>query len=301
MGNSGFRRIRVPAVATWKDAAVRSWTKVGLGCLGLAVVLTGCSASPQATRRSSTTTTRPSTTTSSTSTTAPSPTTSSSTTPVAVSVTLPVVDCPTVFGAEAPSTTAPLPTSEQVSVPASLVGGLAFYSDSRRLTVLLGPKGWSCSAQYGADGSGGVIVYPNGQSVPQHWGAGWSLPSTSSEEAISSTETGGSPVQAAAQACPFFPVAATAYQNDLGRPCPARPSAEAVQQISADVVGFEDPAGTDGAGIPSGGQNPANGVVTYVQNASSDPSYLATCTLPDDEHGLCTAVLNEEVARYGTQ
>lgn len=38
--------------------------------------------------------------------------------------------------------------------------------------ALVGPKGWHCSAMYGADGSGGIIVYPAGETVPQPGGAG---------------------------------------------------------------------------------------------------------------------------------
>ncbi len=218
--------------------------------------------------------------------------------PVSESVSLPVVSCPTAFGVTPPSTLAPLPASEEVDVPASLARDLAVYSDTRGFMNLLGPRGWACSAMYGADGSGGVIVYPSGEAVPQSWGAGWPLSSTSTDEAISGTQTAGSPVQAAGQACPLFAVAATTYENDLGRACHSRPSSESVQQISAGVVGFEDPPGLQGDGIPSGGQEPADGMATY---SPSLPSYLATCTLPSNEHALCTAVLNDVIALYGKE
>jgi hypothetical protein len=209
-----------------------------------------------------------------------------------------VVSCPTTFGVIPPSTLAPLPATEQVDVPATLAGDLAVYSDTRGFLNLLGPRGWACSAMYGADGSGGVIVYPNGEAVPHSWGAGWPLPSASTDEAISGTQTSASPVQAAGQACPLFADAATAYENDLGRACHSRPSSESVQPIGVGVVGFEDPPGVQGDGIPSGGQAPANGVVTYHPTLAS---YLATCTLPADEHLVCTTVLNEVIALYGTE
>jgi hypothetical protein len=184
----------------------------------------------------------------------------------------------------------------EVNAPATLTSELAVYSDTHGFMMLLAPRGWTCSALYGADGSGGVIVYPSGEAVPQSWGAGWPLSSSSSDEAISGTQTGGSPVQAAGQACPFFAAAATTYENDLGRACPSRPSSESVQQISAGVTGFEDRPDLKGAGIPSGGQDPANGVATY---SPALPAYLATCTLPGNEHALCTTVLDEVIALYG--
>ncbi len=264
---------------------------LGVGSVVLAVLLASCSSNPQAARRSSSTTAP-------TSTTASPSTTSSTTAPASVAVPVPLVTCPTVFGVTPPSTSEPLPASEEVNVPAPLAGELAAYADTRGLMMLLAPKSWMCSALYGADGSGGVIVYPSGEAVPQSWGAGWPLSSGSSDEAISGTQTGGSPVQAASQACSLFAVAATTYEGDLGRACRARPSSESVQQINAGVVGFEDPPDLKGDGIPSGGQDPANGVVTYYQSL---PSYLVSCTLPSDEHALCTTVLNQVIALYGKE
>ncbi len=51
-------------------------------------------------------------------------------------------------------------------------------------------------------------------------------------------------------------------------------------RTSSVEVGFQDPPGVAGAGLPSGGQNPANGVVLYQPNPSEATAYLATCTLP---------------------
>ncbi len=124
------------------------------------------------------------------------------------------------------------------------------------------------------------------------------MSSSSTDQAISGTQTGGSPVQAAGQACPFFAGAAATYENDLGRACHSRPSSESVQPIKAGVVGFEDPPGLEGDGIPSGGQESANGVATY---SPSLPSYLVTCTLPANLHALCTTVLNEAITSYGNE
>jgi len=120
----------------------------------------------------------------------------------------------------------------------------------------------------------------------------------SSDEAITGSETGGSPVQAAAQACSFFPAAAAATQSDLGHGCSSLPASQTMTQISANTVGFEDPPGVAGTGNPSGGPYPANGVVTY--SAAVQPgTYVGTCTLPPSDHALCTSVLNYFDSLYG--
>ena len=54
-----------------------------------------------------------------------------------------------------------------------------------------------------------------------------------------------------------------------------------------------------GVGYPSGGQNPANGIVLYQPKATEATAYLATCTLPAAQQDLCTAVLNQFAATFG--
>jgi len=94
---------------------------------------------------------------------------------------------------------------------------------------LLGPKGWSCAAFYGADGSGGITVYPPG--------AGQSSPA-----AIDGSETSACFGCTLGQACPLFPDAAKAYRTGFGQACPTRPpAAETVTPITAGIVSFEDP------------------------------------------------------------
>ena len=57
-----------------------------------------------------------------------------------------------------------------------------------------------------------------------------------------------------------------------------------------------------GSGAGSGGAYPANGVVTYHPDTAEDlPSYIETCTLPGDDHAVCTAVLDDFVAAYGAR
>jgi hypothetical protein len=103
-------------------------------------------------------------------------------------------------------------------------------------------------AACGADGSGGIDLDAPGETPPPSFGQ---VPS--SDEAITIVETGGSPVQAAALACPYFPAAAAVTRNDPGHGCSPPPRAERVEHISASVVAIQDPPGTKGGGVPSGG------------------------------------------------
>ena len=159
---------------------------------------------------------------------------------------------------------------------------------------LLGPLGWSCTASYGADGSGGVAVYPAGEPAPE--GQPFRA---SSAEAIVGSETSACVGCGEGQACPLFAAAAQDFEQGFGRACPsARPAAESVEDLGPGVVGFLDPSGVAGDGNPSGGPDPANGVMTY-HPGNQNGSWLDTCTLPQSEHPLCTAALNLFVADYG--
>jgi len=185
-------------------------------------------------------------------------------------------------------------------VPPNETDNLAVYSDPEGIMMLLGPKdGWMCQGMYGADGSGGLLLSPVGEPVPSDPDAGWHLAASSSTQAIVGYETGGSPVQGAALACSLFGPAATEYQQSFNKSCPARPDQESTTSLSAVAAGFEDPAGVSGDGIPSGGQNAANGVVLYQPRSNEPTAYSATCTLPSSQHAVCTAVLNHFVAQYG--
>ena len=217
-----------------------------------------------------------------------------------VMATLPVVVCQTSSGVT--TTTAALPGSVSVSVPVADAqqGNLAVYSDETGALMLIGPTvGWTCTGNFGADGSGMMALAPVGTTVPTA-GATWQLPASSSTQAIVAMESGGSPVQGAALVCPLFSSARAAMQQNLGKSCAAAGvSREHVVSISSGAVGFQDPPGVAGVGFPSGGQNPANGVGLYQPKPSEPTAYLATCTLPASQQDLCTAVLNHFVATFG--
>ena len=214
-----------------------------------------------------------------------------------VAATLPVVACPTSYGVEPAPAAKILPSTISVSVPKDLASQLSVYADEAGLMDVLAPTGWDCTASLGADGSGGVTVLPAGEVLPNTSNA---LPAGSTAEAIVATQNGGCQGCADYQACPYF---AAAAQN-LGSPCTSTPpSTESIAPLSSTVVSFSDPPGTAGGANPSGGQYPANAVMTYVMNppgsvGNTVTSWLETCTLPYSQHALCTSVLNDFVARY---
>jgi hypothetical protein len=184
-----------------------------------------------------------------------------------------------------------------VSVPEDLANQLSVYADEAGIMDVLAPTGWDCTASVGADGSSEESVTPTGEVLPNNSD---SLPAGSTDEAVVGTQNGGCQGCADYQACPYFSAAA----QDLGSPCTSTPpSTESIVPISSRVVSFSDPPNTVGGGNPSGGEYPANAVMTYVMDPPGSEgnyvtSWLETCTLPYSQHALCTAVLNDFVARY---
>jgi hypothetical protein len=214
----------------------------------------------------------------------------------AATVELPVVSCPTTYGVKPPPPAA-RPAARRVAVPAAMAARLAVYTDRQGTMELVAPRGWSCTAMYGADGSGGIAVYPHGQKLPKSWTYDWSLPRTSAISAVIGLETSACYGCTLGQACRLFPAAATALRG-MGEGCPARPAAEKVTTAGAGIAGFADPPGTHGDGVPSGGLYPAHGVMTYHPR-SADGSWLETCTLPSSDAAECTAILASYTSWYG--
>lgn len=177
---------------------------------------------------------------------------------------------------------------------------LAQYSDGESFTVSLALVGWQCTAMYGQDGSGGILVYPPAQSAPKlSWASGWHLSTGSEAQGVSVLQSGGSSTQAAVAACPYFKAAATVVQSVFGRTCTQIPG-ETVTPISDVLAYFTDPIGVAGMGDPSGGKLAAVGVVTYRPSAVPT-TYRITCTLPSSERDLCADIIDYFVGRYGEQ
>jgi hypothetical protein len=279
--------------------ALRGMRVIGaVGVVVVSLVMADCG-TPGSGSTSRTTALTGSSTTSSSSASSPSTTASTAPSSAATIAPLPVVTCSTTFAVS--TTTTSLPSFVSVRVPSTEAGNLAVYSDPAGIMMLVGPKaGWTCHGMYGADGSGGLLVAPVGESVPVDPDAGWHLGASSPDQAIVGYETGGSPVIGAQLGCPLFSSAAATTREDLGSGCASvRPPQEAVEEIGSSEIAFEDPAGVSGEGMPSGGQLSANGVLLYQPKPNESTAYLATCTLPAPHHDVCTAVLNHFVALYG--
>jgi serine/threonine protein kinase len=214
-----------------------------------------------------------------------------------VTASLAVVSCPTSMALDQPPPPKNLPPTLPISVPSDLVSQLSVYADEQGIMDVVAPKGWDCTASFGADGSGGVTVVPSGEVLPQSN----ALPTGSQAEAIVATQNGGCQGCAASQACPFF---ADANQADPGSCINTSPPAEEqTTQLASNIVGFEDPPNFAGNANPSGGEYPANAVVTFTHDPAGSSgnywsSWLETCTLPYSQQALCTAVLNDFASRY---
>lgn len=193
-----------------------------------------------------------------------------------------VQKCPTAL-AIPPKTFPHLPTSVKLHVPAQYVGKLSVYGDKTG-AKMLAPKGWSCNAQYGADGTGGITVHPATGSFGPH------------SEQIDAQTTGGCSVCAVGVACDMFKSAATAYTAVIpGSKCHSRPAGETVVHLTPNIVAFEIPPHVGGEGV-----YPDNGVLTYYAAPSSLPlTWQGDCLLPQGEHQLCAAVLDQFISWDG--
>ena len=212
----------------------------------------------------------------------PTPAAEPSSTPVAapssspggepVTVQLPVTACATSMGAdEAPPSP---PATTDVTVAASLVGRIGIYGDGYDL--VMGPAGWSCEAQIGADGSTSLRI--------------WSPTDPHAEVA---TETNGGCYGCALMiACSTFATASAQYAVDFGLCDPQRPPEEQVWAETAELIGFTDPAGVVGTGTGSGWAYDARGLVWYSTDGNSAFASRTTCTLAPFDGDLCGPVFD---------
>ncbi len=199
-----------------------------------------------------------------------------------VLITIVVQKCPT--GLAIPPQSLPrLPAKVKVRVPAQYAGQLSVYADEVG-TKMLAPLGWSCSADYGADGTGGMTVYPPHSSLGPN------------SEQVDATTTGGCGTCAEGVACDMFKSAAAAYIPVIpGAKCEPRFAGETVVQLTPNIVAFQIPPHA-----ASGRTYPENGVLTYYPSPNSVPlTWQGDCMVPQSEHQLCTAVLNEFIAWDG--
>jgi hypothetical protein len=199
----------------------------------------------------------------------------------ASAATVRVVRCRTEFGV----------SGQKISVPATVAvrgaprstAGLAAYTNTD--LFLIAPAGMACSGLVGADGGATVTVWKRGQRAPRQHSTGDGLTLNVIPACVGCM---------AEEACPFFP----AFARTLGFPCTSGiPAGERVDHLTAEEAAFEDPPGVAGDGFPSGGPDPANGLVGI--HGKYGVVYNATCTLPQRMHAACTTSLNDVLARYG--
>jgi hypothetical protein len=210
----------------------------------------------------------------------------------AASTTVPLVEC--VTGAGVASAPKPLPATRQVSVPQGLAKQLAAYTDDQGEMYLVAPRGWTCQASVGADGNVSIAVYPPGEVGTSKFALGHTWPK--SAQAVTGDILPSCLACYVGQACTFFPAAerdlVRIYGNQLT--CASLPTREGILRLSSSVISFEDPPGVIGTGEPSGGDFPAEGVVTFKEGTGGTTygSAMQTCTLPPRDHALCTAVID---------
>jgi hypothetical protein len=200
---------------------------------------------------------------------------------------VPVVACPTTRGITGHPRTR-YPNELRAELPPALTTKLSFYSDGvRNLTPVLGPRGWKCEVQVGADGSTDLTVHP---------------PGTGQASNTAITVQGIPACQGCMYAlvCPQIPESSHEVGVFYGR-CPSTaPDREEIStSISTSSSGakayvstFIDPAHVKGDGVPSGGPDPANGVLNYDWSRhDGDAAALETCTLPNTEYAICHATI----------
>jgi hypothetical protein len=202
---------------------------------------------------------------------------------------VPVVACPTTYGGAAPKGLPVLPRTMSTSLGLAIASALAYYSNAQRsLAPVLGPRGWSCQVQVGADGTTSIDVYPHGLGAKP---AGTGSPDVRAQS--------GSTCQGCVYGlvCALVPYAGAQLGFSM-LPCPPRRHDEVVTWLSGsahdakppvhDVVAFEQP-----------GPDPTNGALLYDYRSSQGGfASEATCTLPASEHDLCSAVLNDFVRSH---
>jgi hypothetical protein len=201
--------------------------------------------------------------------------------PAATAGVVRVVDCRTSAPLAAPQR--PPQAVRVLGSPASTHGLVAYGSS---YLLLMGPAGWRCTGSEGADGNADLVVWPPHVHQPSMYSRTDGITLEIDPACVSCK---------AATACPLLP----GFVSTLGYHCTdGIPRGESVYALRSAIVLFEDPPGVPGDGWPSGGPDPANGLVG-VSTTRGQPVYRATCTLPASEHPTCTVILNDTIARYG--
>lgn len=208
--------------------------------------------------------------------------------------TVPLVVCPTKFGTPRSTDVAKIPRTVEVSLSLKRASSVAVYTDRAELQTVLGPRDWRCSAYYGADGNGGVTIFPKSESIKY---SGVYLDNDRDLQAINADWSPACADCILNQTCPFFARAKALYSS-LGYPdartnC-RRPSGEEVLKVGTSLATFVDPAGVRGSATPSGGRYRALGLVYWAGTVKltsgqvgANGSAVVSCTVTPALRSIC--------------
>ena len=213
--------------------------------------------------------------------------------------TLPVVACPSTYGIGA-APPPKYPDTWQLKLPVDVTSEVAFYSDqSRSVQPVLGPKGWSCTASIGADGSTVLaLLPPGGPNVAIVPGS-----PTTDKEFVYAYSPSACQGCIANLVCSVFP-SAIEQLGYAGQSCPTLPPAETDEFSSGSVaagygtVAFVDPPGVQGTG-GADSPNAAIGTLRFgiPPGAGQASAVLLSCVLPASLKPICAATNQEFVAQ----
>lgn len=189
-----------------------------------------------------------------------------------VTVSLPVTKIPV----ESPVTqTKAILRTLSVTIPAAWQGAVgAYWADF----LFIGPVGWNGKGVFGADGSGGVTLYPPGanpDTAPYHG------------PEITISTAGGCLGCGNVSAAQFFPYVRRHWREFLVIPGPAPMPAQVLSQValSQDVVAYRLPD------TPTGFE--VNGVAfSQLPSGGGLPFEQMDTVLSAKDHGLATVTLN---------
>lgn len=154
----------------------------------------------------------------------------------------------------------------------------------------MAPRGWHCRSNIGADGTYEVAAYPRTAARPR--GSHVRSPG----DAV--TLENGSACQGCiyGMVCSLLPSLPVVQANGGIYSCPAKPVREQAARLGRNVTYFYDPSGVAGQGDPSGGEDPAVGVLIATDYSNEAAAAQATCTLPKAESGVCEAIIAAALA-----
>jgi hypothetical protein len=212
---------------------------------------------------------------------------------------LPLQVCKTTYGI-AGTKAIIQPTSLAEMVPRGNDGPLVVYSDGLGILRLLGPRGWECTADVGADGAGGVTIAPTNAILRIATTNTGILPARSTAEVIKGWQSGGCTGCAMDQACPLFAAVWNQLHKGGSKCLTAPPASETFVSLTKRVIDLTDPPGVHGDANPSGGAYLARSVLTYFSYSGEEPqSQQETCVLPKGNQSLCESTLQNFAFNYG--